>query len=247
MKGFSLLALNVRSLYTKLDELYIRFNEFDILCFSETWANSSYTDEMLSLHRRDRGSAGSNRNVKRGGGLIIYIKKELSKFVTVFDQGCKISPNLEQLFILIDKPNVRKCAIGVVYRPPSGKISDGLSKLSETIRLLQLCFQGEMAIVGDFNINYNLRHSNSFELIKELEREFNLDQIIKSSTRITNKTSNCIDLIFSNVEYIQSCGTIDVAISDHIPTFFIKKKDKLKKTYATFQGRSYVRYAKGPF
>ena len=160
------------------------------------------------------------------------------------DDGCKISSNLEQLIILIDKPNVRKCAIGVVYRPPNSKIPEGVKELSETVRSIQISFQGEMAIVGDFNINYNLRHSNAFKLIKEFEREFNFDQIIKTSTRITNRTSNCIDLIFSNLEYIQSCRTIDLAISDHLPTFFIKKKEKLKKTFSNFQGRSYVRYDK---
>ena len=50
MKGFSLLALNVRSLYPKIDELYIRFQDYDLLCLSETWTTSGHTDEMLSLH-----------------------------------------------------------------------------------------------------------------------------------------------------------------------------------------------------
>ena len=134
MKGFSLMALNVQSLYSKLDELYIRFNDFDVLCFSETWANSSHTDEMLSLHayelfRLDRGSAYVNQDpeikTKRGGGLIIYVRKELSRFITIFEEGSNISPQCEQLFIVIDKPNVRKCAIGLVYRPPNGKLLTG--------------------------------------------------------------------------------------------------------------------------
>ena len=38
-----------------------------------------------------------------------------------------------------------------------------------------------------------------------------------------------------------------VAISDHLPTFFIKKKDKLKKTFSNFYGRSYVKYVKADF
>ena len=251
MKGLSLIALNVRSIYSKLDELYIRFKEFDFLCFSETWTNSSHTDEMLSLHgyelfRLDRMSlvtaVNSNNTVKRGGGLIIYVKREICKFVSVYSDGCKTSSNLEQLFIVYDKPNVRKCAIGVVYRPPNGKISEGISELSASVRSLQATFQGELVVVGDFNINYNLRHSNAFKIVKEFEREFNLDQIIKTSTRVTKTTANCIDLIFTNVEYIQSCGTMDVSISDHLPTFFIKKKEKVKNSYSKFYGRSYVNY-----
>ena len=55
------------------------------------------------------------------------------------------------------------------------EVADGLKQLTETVRSLHANFQGELAIVGDFNINYNLRHSNNFKLIKDFEREFNLD------------------------------------------------------------------------
>ena len=147
MKGHSLLALNVRGLYSKLDQLYIRFHEFDISCFSETWTNASHTDEMLSLNgyelfRLDRGPYMNKQGpkTKRGGGLIIYVKKEMSKFISLYEMGCKTSTDLEQLFILYDKPNVRKCAIGIVYRPPSGKVSEGINLLSDTVRSLQLEF-----------------------------------------------------------------------------------------------------------
>ena len=116
--------------------------------------------------------------LKRGGGLIIYVKKELSKFVSVYNEGCIISSDLEQLFILYDKPNVRKCAICVVYRPPKGKILEGIKQLSVTLQSLQNNFQGETVVVGDFNINYNLRHSDAFKILKDFEREFNLDQIL---------------------------------------------------------------------
>ena len=87
--------------------------------------------------------------------------------MTIFEDGSKILPHCEQLFILIDKPDVRKCIIGLVYRPPNGKITDGIKQLTETVRSLQANFQGEIATTGDFNINYNLRHSNTFKLIKD--------------------------------------------------------------------------------
>ena len=48
-KGLKILSLNVRSLYPHLNECYARFKDFDILCFSETWLNSAYKDEMLSM------------------------------------------------------------------------------------------------------------------------------------------------------------------------------------------------------
>ena len=256
MKGLSILALNVRSLYPKLDELYIRFCDYDFLCFSETWTNSSHTNEMLSLpgfdlFRLDRGIVGQSKKgvkcTKRGGGLAIYAKKEFGEFLNVYDSGCKTSVNLEQLFVILDKPNVKKSVLGVVYRPPGGKNSEGIDELSTTLRSLEKDFQGEITVVGDFNINYNLRHSNAFKLIKYMEREFNLNQIIKTSTRVTQNTSNCIDLIFTNMEYIKEYGTLDMSISDHLPTYLVKKKAKLSPQYTTFWGRSYVNYNKDAF
>ena len=166
--------------------------------------------------------------MKRGGGLAIYSKKEYGEYMSIYDTGCKISSNLEQLFVILDKPNVKKLALGVVYRPPGGKIAEGIEELSTTLRSLQIDFHGEITVVGDFNINYNLRHSNAFKIIKDMEREFNLNQIIKSSTRVTQKTSNCIDLVFTNMEHIKESGTLNMSISDHLPTYFMKKKDKSK-------------------
>ena len=247
MKGLSLVALNIRSLYPKIDELYIRFSEFDLICLSETWTNSNYTNEMLEfsgfdLFRQDRTSSNETLCKKRGGGLAIYVKKGLSEYVTLYSDECTVTPDLEKLFIVIDKPNVRKGLYGVVYRPPGGKIVEGVKELSDSVSKIQLSLNSEITIVGDFNINYNLRHSNAFKIIKEFEREFNLSQVIKTSTRVTRTTSNCIDLIFTNMEYIQNSGTLDVSISDHLPTFIIKKKSKYQATNTIFQGRSYSKY-----
>ena len=75
LKGLSLLSLNVRGLYSNLNELQVRFKDFDILCFSETWLNNTYTDQMIAIpgfeiFRLDR-EAGNIRTIgeteTRGG------------------------------------------------------------------------------------------------------------------------------------------------------------------------------------
>ena len=38
-----------------------------------------------------------------------------------------------------------------------------------------------------------------------------------------------------------------MSISDHLPTFFVKKKEKLKGSFSEFQDRSYARYDKTTF
>ena len=83
-----------------------------------------------------------------------------------------------------------------------------------------------MTIVGDFDIDYNLRHTPAFKLLKDFEREFNFSQVINTSTRSTNRNASCIDLIFTNMNNIASSGTLDIAISDHLPVYLIKKKKR---------------------
>ena len=175
------------------------------MCFSETWTNATYTDEMLNMTGYDlfRLDRDSNMGIhKWGGGLITYIKSNLSPYATVLEYGTRVTENLEELFVCVYKPNVHKHIIGNVYRPPSGKIPEDIKQLTETVGKIQENTHGEIIIVGDFNINYNLRHTQSFKLLKNFERQFNLSQEINNSTRITKNTSACIDLIFTNMEYV---------------------------------------------
>lgn len=51
-----------------------------------------------------------------------------------------------------------------------------------------------------------------------------LTQHITSCTRSTVSSKTCIDLIFSNIRYVRSSGTINLHLSDHVPIFLTKKK-----------------------
>ena len=138
IKGLMVLSLKVRSLYSSLNELTVRFKDFDILCFCETWLSSSYTDQMIEIEgfeifRLDRETGNilnSSHRLKRGGGLIIYVKKDLSKFTEIVPEIRRKTENVEQLWIKINKPNVRKQVIAVIYRPPSDNITKSIEELT---------------------------------------------------------------------------------------------------------------------
>ena len=99
-------------------------------------------------------------------------------------------------------------------------------------------------ILGDFNIDYLDRNSCGFKNLKEFERRFLLHQLIETPTRIHNRCCSLIDHIFSNIDNILHKGTIDVSISDHLPTFnIIKKCCKLKRTSSVMEW-SYKNYNK---
>ena len=255
IKGLKVLSLNVRSLYSNLSELHVRFKDFDILCFCETWLNSIVKDQMISmegfdLFRLDREAGNittKKGKPKRGGGLIVYIKKELSEFAEIVDELSSISGNVEQLWVSINKPNTKKQIIANIYRPPGGKLTDAISELSVSMKKVQDSHSGEITILGDLNVNYNLRHTLPFKQLKEFERNFNLTQLINTSTRFGTKSKSCIDLIFTNMDHIISSGVLDIAISDHLPVFLIKKKSKTPSSSVPTKARSYVNYDKTIF
>ena len=255
LKGLKIVSVNIRSLLSSLNELSVRFKDFDIICCCETWLNNAFTDQMIriegfELFRLDRECGNilnKGQKLKRGGGLIIYVKKNLSEFTQIIPHVSHVTGNIEQLWVKIVKPNVRKLLLGVVYRPPSGKISDAIEELSTSLTNILDSFQGEIAILGDFNINYNLRHTPAYKTLKNFERNFNLDQIIKSPTRIVKNSKTLLDLIFTNMDHISSSGTLDIALSDHLPVFLIKKKQKTKPSFTYTKGRSYNNYSKDNF
>ena len=155
----------------------VRFKDFGILCFCETWLSSSYTDQRIEIEgfeifRLDRETGNilnSSHRLKRGGGLIIYVKKDLSKFTEIVPEISRITENVEQLWIKINKPSVRKQVIAVIYRPPSGNITKSIEELTLSLTNIQESIQGEITLVGDFNINYNLRHTQAFKTLKEFK------------------------------------------------------------------------------
>ena len=49
------------------------------------------------------------------------------------------------------------------------------------------------------------------------------------------------------MEHIISSGVLDVAKSDHLPIFLIKKKQKCKTTFTYTRGRSYINYQQNEY
>ena len=167
-------------------------------------------------------------------------------YITMLDCS-KISPRLEQLWILVKRPNHRNQIFSVIYRPPSGNIQSFFEELNISMDYLSGYINAEITITGDLNIDYKLRHSREFTLIKDFKRDYQLKQYISKPTRITTRTASIIDMIFSNMEYINDFGVLDNKISDHLPIFICKKKDKIKQSFSKTKGRTYKNYDRTVF
>lgn len=96
--------------------------------------------------------------------------------------GVEITLSKEMTFVVI-----------CMYRKPSAKI-DFYSDLKTLINLTNL--KKELILMGDFNINWDNKKDR--KNLKHITDYFNLEQLIKTPTRITNRSKTTIDLIFTN-------------------------------------------------
>ena len=87
--------------------------------------------------------------------------------------------------------------------------------------------------MGDFNIHYNQSPNNKAH---DLETIFQVNQLIKNNTRVTDNSSSLIDLIYTNVpHYHTSSGVIPLSLSDHFAIFTsinFKKSNKSNKIHS---------------
>ena len=249
LKGIKIAHLNCRSIFKKLNEIDLLFNDIDFMLCTETWLDKRYTDTLVKLEgktcfRCDRMYA--NDSAKKGGGVAIFVKNEWANFVSVDKTNTFSHPTMEVITLLIDRPNHRKMSISCVYRPPKSDQDGTLNALTRTVDEI-ITHNREIWIVGDFNWDWNRRNHEQLQRVKNMLRKNNLQQIIKGVTRPLNTGGSCIDWLITNSKFISACGITDDMISDHLPIFAIRKKSRnnhLKKRALT---RSYKKFNKDAF
>ena len=77
---------------------------------------------------------------------------------------------------------------------------------------------------------------------------YNLEQLIKKPTRVTNTSSTLIDLIFTNQpNNISSSGVIDLGMSDHNLIYAVKNMTMPKYRQTCLRVRNYKRFNDNDF
>ena len=252
LKGFKIVHLNCRSLYTKITQLSILAEGIDVLCLTETWLHEMYTDVMINISgkkcfRWDRSNGRNNGVYKiRGGGLACYVDNSISSDCSIMNHLCTTTPDIELLVVRIAQLDHKTKYIVTVYRPPNGNVSRFYETLANLFEIdeLNLC---EVWIIGDFNINYLKRSDANTKRSIEFARLYGLNQLINSPTHLSGFLGTCIDLIFTNARFIHSSGVLNDVISDHFPIFACVKKQREFHNYTKVKGRSYIQYDKATF
>ena len=238
--------MNLQSFRNKIDvvKTHITVCNFDIFTFSESWLDDKCNNQILEINgynlvRFDRAwSDNQSINPKRGGGVGLYIKDTYSYSTNIHEAYNISCGHIECLWVEIIRPNAKHIVIGSLYRPPSGSVTFFCDKLTEIINDININNNKEIVLLGDFNINYDVKNSDNMKSLHEFELLTNLKQLINTPTR----QDNIIDLIFTNSSIVSKSGVINLAISDHELVYCTLKKEKIRFNRVQYTGRSYRDY-----
>lgn len=242
-KGFKIVNHNIRSLLPKINQIRLETDEsgVDIYSFCETWLRPEVDSRLLeipgySLSRFDRVHPLGSTTI-RGGGVCIYVINDVQ--YRVLQAHCICNPDIEIQAIEIIHEACRNMVIFNVYRPPSGQCQAAMDVLQRTLASITSAARRlDVVIVGDININMLIDSVNRKALL-EICDEFNLTSNLQIATRETKTTASSLDVILTSVCHVNCTGIIHNNLSDHYPTFLIKKKIQIKRDKVSFQGRSY--------
>ena len=209
--------INVCHLLPKIDQIRLmlsnRGSDLDILSINESFLNASHDDSLAELnnfnmYRKDRVN-------KKGGGIIIYVKNQLISTRRVDLEHSHI----ECVWIELTVSNHKNILVGSFYRPPNSKV-DWYEHLEEC---MEKAYDDnkDIVIMGDFNIDLNLNNTQSQKLLGIMD-SFGLNQMVKTSTRVTCRSSTLIDHIYvTNSDSVKDLCVPQFSPSDHYPVCFV--------------------------
>ena len=222
--GMKIGHLNVNDLLSKFSQIELLLVEckFDVFAITETHLNSKIRDEEIliagySVERPDRKGKG-------GGGCLIYYKDNLT--VVPFSDYIDEFREVESAWIEVNIIS-QKFLLGALYRPPTdfsfyGSLQNILSKI--------VTKRKNIILMGDLNSDL-LQRSNENHPGKRLKRilcSYDLTNMIKEPTRISNTAKTLTDLIIvKDDSKIYKHGVFEPGISDHkliFCTLNIKRK-----------------------
>ena len=145
----------------------------------------------------------SDRKGREGGGVAIYFKDNLN----IVEMEKYQSENIEAICS-------QKMLIGTVYRPPD---RDDFYTLFPPILEQIWQTRKNLLIIGDLNSDLTPNSMNDKgRRLKTILNNYNLKNMIKDPTRVTETTKSVLDLVIVNdASKVISSGVHDICIADH--------------------------------
>ena len=188
---------------------------FDIFAINESKIDEVIPDNEINIRgynliRKDRNRAG--------GGVVFYIR-DIS-----FSNREDMAPSrLEMVCAEINRPHSKSLLVCTWYRPPN---SD-MNLFNECEIFFHRCDteSRELILVGNLNCDVSKvsldPHTRQLGFLCSL---YQIDQLIDTTTRVTDTSATKIDLVLTNVkENIHASGVIHLGISDHSLIYAVRK------------------------
>ncbi|XP_068750911.1 uncharacterized protein [Montipora capricornis] len=240
--------LNARSIKNRNHFILIKdvvlAKKFDILCISESWLDNSISDIELDIpgydiHRLDRTN-------KLGGGVCTFVKQNL-KVECLQHLSSIASSGLHQLWLKIQAGNCRSFLICTVYRPLSATLDCFDTELRDAL-ISAMPMNKPIYILGDLNCNLLNSSDLASQALINFCASFNLTQLIRQPTRITESSATLIDVILTSHENLTTdTQVMPSSISDHDLIYVVLKikRQRPKPVYITT--RSFKNYQQDAF
>ena len=148
---------------------------------------------------------------REGGGVCIFITNDIA--FNRRDDLC--NDDIEFLAVDILLPKSKPILVSVPYRPPKEK--HFYEKLEDLFVKSPVFTQQESYILGDFNTDFLAKKKTGLKCsFDNFLRIFDLKQLIREPTRITDTSKTCIDMICtSDPDTITQSGVLPCTMSDH--------------------------------
>lgn len=184
------------------------------ICLSETWITAPKR-KLLQLDYFQLASCFCRVN-REGGGVCILVKNNIDYKERRDILQMSIEFVFEICAVEINKLNL---LIITLYWPNKNRESElFFSSLTNLLEYISIKDRSKNVIIGgDFNLNV-LEPCNLTTTLLNLMKSFNFAQQVREPTRVTQNTSSCIDLVFSNMHYHKdrfSTKTKEYGLSDH--------------------------------
>ena len=164
---------------------------------------------------------------KRGGGGLLAYSCNHYNFTHLLNWDL-CSPDVEIQWVVLKLRYTRPIYIANVYRPPSGNVDNALSLIENKVLDISANCPGDIIIMGDTNIDILDKTDVITKRYLNFFKQFNVQQLISTPTRIGLTKSSLLDHALTNCEemYYQH-GSIDYGLSDHALIYTPRKRKKL--------------------